>query len=685
MLRFIQTACLFFVALSSFAQNDATLVSTDSLNNLTVQAFYSQTKWKDAPLSISLLNQQKLQQQNPNSLLPAINTITGVRMEERSPGSYRLSIRGSLLRSPFGVRNIKVYWNNMPLSDGGGNTYLQLIEPQNITGVEVIKGPSSSVYGATTSGTVLLKTTFPFAENTKHTLQANVLTGSYNMLQANVGLTSQYKGMSMATQYLHQQTDGYREQSAMRKDAVQWNGNMQWKKQQLSLLLLYTDLFYQTPGGITEAQMLANPTLSRQATATLPSAIQQQAAINNKTLFAGASNQLSISNYFSFQSAVTISKTWFTNPFITNYEIREEDNLGLRMALVYKKNIRQLLVHITTGAELLSNQSAIDNYGNKNGRQDTVQFKDRVKATQQFAFTQLQLSFKKATLVAGVSINQQRYRYKRLPQSNFVQANSNIVATPRLAVLYKVSKAISLYTQVAKGFSPPSLAEIRPSDGNFYSNLQPEQGWNIEAGIKGNALADRLTFDVSLYRFKLRDAIVRRNNSAGAEYFINAGSIVQKGVEAMMEYQLIKNSHHFISAITLGNSFSYQPHRFKEYIVGNTSYAGNALTGVPKTVNVFTANVAFQRKSYINVLINHTSRLPLTDANDAFADAYTLVQIKLGYTIEIRKTTLELIAGVDNLLNQLYSLGNDINALGKRYYNPAPAKNYFVGLKMRLN
>jgi iron complex outermembrane receptor protein len=45
-------------------------------------------------------------------------------MEERSPGSYRLNIRGSSLRSPFGVRNVKIYYNNIPFTDPGGNTYL---------------------------------------------------------------------------------------------------------------------------------------------------------------------------------------------------------------------------------------------------------------------------------------------------------------------------------------------------------------------------------------------------------------------------------------------------------------------------------------------------------------------------------------------------------------------------------
>ena len=78
-------------------------------------------------------------------------------MEERSPGSFRLAIRGSSLRSPFGVRNVKVYWNGIPFTDAGGNTYLNLFDFNSIANIEVIKGPGGSMYGAGTGGVVLLE------------------------------------------------------------------------------------------------------------------------------------------------------------------------------------------------------------------------------------------------------------------------------------------------------------------------------------------------------------------------------------------------------------------------------------------------------------------------------------------------------------------------------------------------
>jgi iron complex outermembrane receptor protein len=47
-------------------------------------------------------------------------------------------------------------------------------------------------------------------------------------------------------------------------------------------------------------------------------------------------------------------------------------------------------------------------------------------------------------------------------------------------------------------------------------------------------------------------------------------------------------------------------------------------------------------------------------------------------------TRLAVYAGIGNLLNEKYSLGNDLNAIGNRYYNAAAPRNYYVGLKVTL-
>jgi len=60
------------------------------------------------------------------------------------------------------------------------------------------------------------------------------------------------------------------------------------------------------------------------------------------------------------------------------------------------------------------------------------------------------------------------------------------------------------------------------------------------------------------------------------------------------------------------------------------------------------------------------------------------LQIKFGKEFILNKHSINVFAGADNLLNEVYSLGNDINALGSRYFNPAPERNYYAGARFKF-
>jgi iron complex outermembrane receptor protein len=328
--------------------------------------------------------------------------------------------------------------------------------------------------------------------------------------------------------------------------------------------------------------------------------------------------------------------------------------------------------------------AGIDNYGNKKGIADTVQTKDRISVRQWFPFVQAEWQLKKKLLVqAGASTNAYQYQYRRLTGSDHAKKRKKFDEQflPRLAVLYPVTKHISVYTSVSKGFSPATLAEFRSSDGNINTELQPEFGWNYEFGIRGNSSDNRFEFDIAAYYFKLQQAIVRRNNSAGEEYFINAGGTNQKGLELRAAYSVIADPAACFTLIKIWSGFTFNDYVFTNYIIGTANHSGKALTGVPKYISVTGLDITTMPGIYLHTTFNYTSKLPLNDANDEFASAYNLLQGKIGWRGRLTSSiVLELFVGIDNALDEHYSLGNDINAFGKRYYNPSPRRNYFGGL-----
>jgi iron complex outermembrane receptor protein len=118
----------------------------------------------------------------------------------------------------------------------------------------------------------------------------------------------------------------------------------------------------------------------------------------------------------------------------------------------------------------------------------------------------------------------------------------------------------------------------------------------------------------------------------------------------------------------------------------DVDFSGNALTGTSPHISVTSLDLQIKRGFYSNFTFNFTDRIPLNDANTVYADRYHLITWKIGYHRNLNRIVgVDFFVGVDNLLNEKYSLGNDLNAFGNRYYNPSAERNYFAGLKVVLN
>nr|MBA3899695.1 TonB-dependent receptor plug domain-containing protein [Bacteroidota bacterium] len=255
------------------------------------------------PASVGIIGPKELERFDNASILPAVNTIPGVRMEERSPGSYRFSIRGSLIRSPFGVRNVKFYLNGIPFTDATGNTQLNLIDFYSIGRMEILKGPAGSIFGAGNGGVVLLDALQ--AKPGEKFIQATSTSGSFGLRSYNLLAAVSDEKTSNTINYSRRESEGYRKHSAMKREMFSWNSTIKIKESQsISIHALYSDLFYQIPGAINEQMLLENPRSAR------PGSIEQNSSINLKTFNLGASHKIEHKG-FSNISSVFAANTAF--------------------------------------------------------------------------------------------------------------------------------------------------------------------------------------------------------------------------------------------------------------------------------------------------------------------------------------------------------------------------------------
>lgn len=655
------------------------------LDEITVIGFDSNRRLLETPASVTLLQSQDLFRYNDASLVPAMNTIPGVRMEERSPGSYRISIRGSLLRAPFGVRNVKVYWNDIPFTEPNGNTPLNLLDLNNMGRVEVIKGPASSIYGAGTGGVVNIRSDRGnFNENF---LRASAMVGSYGLYRYAADWRINTERANFTFNYTQHQADGYRDHSGLDRKTAQFFAQFYPSEHRsISANIFYSDLYYEIPGGLTESQYLENPRQSR------PLSIERNASIDLEALQIGLSQDYSFNERFGNVTSLYSIFSFFENPFITDYKRDAAQGMGGRSRFYYNTSVGEVGLRFTAGGEFQTEKVVARNFGNVGGQPDTLRFDDELTSTQSLLFAQAEADLPaNFFLTLGLSYNRLNMDIYRLSDvalntSYRIARNFDPVVAPRIGLVKKLTDHIALHGSISYGFSPPTIDEVRTNEGSINEGLEAERGYNYEIGIRGNTFNNRLNFDFTAYSFQLRETIVNRTDVSTVVLFHNAGATSQQGIEALLNYYFVDAPRDFLSMVKVQNSTTYNYYKFLEYQRLDNDFSGNFLTGVAPFVNVFTLDAALRGGFYTSWTYNYTDQIPLNDANTVYATDYNLVMGKLGFkTIFAGAFETDLYVGVDNLLNLQYSLGNDLNAFAGRSFQPSPERNYFAGLRVRYN
>lgn len=660
----------------------------EHLEPLEIIAYFNQQPLLGLTASAQSISSSMIEAQQTNTLLPAINTVAGLRMEERSPGSYRLAMRGSLIRSPFGIRNVKIYLDEFSLTDAGGNTYLNLIDPISLSTIHVLKGPDGSLYGANSAGVIRIQPKGFDVQGNQGTLLLSG--GSFGLFQEQLSIQRKVNdNYSFSIDQSFTRSDGYREHTALNKKTFQtahkWNYS---NRNELRFFALYSDLEYNTPGGLTESQMRKNPRIARPASGAVPSAEEQNAAIFNKTFFGGIVHDTRFSERFSHTISFFGSHTDFENPFITNYEFRKENNLGIRTYFSYKDETNaQAKWQMQFGFEGQKGWNRIDNYDNDRGRPVASQAMYRLNNTQSSLFYRANINlYDRWTIETSIGFNQAEISYsQRYPE--VVNPDGHIsfknMWMPRIATSYLLTENLAVRGSVSKGYSPPTIAEVRSSDNLINSELKAETGVNYEIGMRMETTDRRFITDISCYNYNMNNGIVRQLRDNGAEYYVNAGEVKQKGVEASVwAYLLPLQKSSLIESLNVQSAVSYNYYRFGNYRVDDNDYTGNKVTAIPDWMWVTSLSITFPREIGLNISHNYTSSIPLNDANSVFADKYHLIQAKATFDWKTGFSQVQVFAGIDNLLNEKYSLGNDINAFGNRFFNPAPARNYYAGAKI---
>lgn len=687
--NFLPVIC---IPVFSFAQSDSTFIRSDSafstsdstkkLREVVVRGFETRQAPLQTPASIIRISPEEISRHSLSDPLPVFNSQAGIRMEERSPGSYRLTLRGSSLRSPFGVRNVKIYWNGIPVSDANGTTYFNLVDFNTLGSIEILKGPAGSIFGAGYGGVVQLGTP---AAAPGHELSGSFQGGSFASYSENVRYQYASRRMNLLAAFSGRSSDGYRRHSAMSGYNGIFSGSFFLNpKQTLTFSYSGAHIDYRTPGGLTETQMEADRRASRPATPTLPSALAQNAGIEQTYHLAGLTHDWQLSPQASLGATVFYVQNDLTNPFITNYERRDEKTGGYR--LLGRRISGKIILY--AGSEGIFTSSAFHVYENNLGREGAWLYTTDLLSSQLTHFVQAQLFLPGGVeLTGGLSYNTQLYRNETTASRSenlSIREKPVVPWSPRIAVLKSLNAKTSLFYTFSNGYSPPTAQEMT---ANFESGrnirLRAEKGVSHEAGFKSQWTKAFRT-EIAAYHQVVRDALVRQVLDDGSEQFHNTGRIIQKGLEVTQRLTFENNTRYIRSTDLLLN-LTLNDFRFGSYTNDGTDLKGKWLPGAPGTSVAFSGKWVQRKGLYLSADVNYISAMYLNSTNTVRNEGYTTTRLRAGWKLALGpKINLNFYGGADNLLNEKYSLGFDFNALGGRFYNPAPLRNYHAGAGITL-
>ena len=139
---------------------------TITLEQMSITATKVQRATKQISESIAVVDEKTINDENILNIQDAIQNIPGVIAESSSNSpNPRLIIRGAGLKARFGVREIMVIKDGVPMTDPDSFTRFDFIDMQDVSNIEVQKGPGSINAVNATGGVIQLVTKSVFTED----------------------------------------------------------------------------------------------------------------------------------------------------------------------------------------------------------------------------------------------------------------------------------------------------------------------------------------------------------------------------------------------------------------------------------------------------------------------------------------------------------------------------------------
>lgn len=662
------------------------------LNEVLIKTNNFQSELRKISASISFITKKEIQSNDQINLAPVLNMNPGVYMQNGTLSTNRITIRGIGSRTPFGTSKIRAYYQDIPLTNGSGETTIEDIELAGISKMEILKGPSSSLYGAALGGTIQMIPNKGLFDT--YSLQTNYTFGSFGLQKILINANLGNKTNSAYITYSNTHKEGYRENNQLNRQTFSVSSNHYINEfNNLVVIANLIDLKAYIPSSLDQDDYINNP---EEAAFTWG---RSKGFEDYTKLLLGLSWQHDYASGLKQISSVFGSSlnAYEARPF--NILDQNTNGFGIRSRLINSSIVFNKKLQWAAGLEFFNDSNKFKTF--ENLYQDYPpeigsvqgQLLSDFKETRYYLnlFAEAKYHFSKKTILDfGFNYNKTSYRLddKYDKDNNDYSGDYSFkgIFSPKLGLTYQLPSNNMLYGIISHGFSPPTLEETLLPGGLINTNIQPETGWNYEIGSRGNFIKTIFNYEISFYYMDVDDLLVARRTGDDEFIGVNAGKTIHKGMEISLNYFIFNNAKLQLSH---KNAFSLNNYSFEEFKDLEDDYSGNDLTGVPD--KTFNSQLFLNTKTGLYAYINYqyVGAIPIRDDNTIYSESYQLVSLKTGYIKSIgNHFQIDAFLGLNNVFNEKYPSMLQINAgsfgnNAPRYYYPGEPFNYYAALNLK--
>jgi iron complex outermembrane recepter protein len=654
---------------------------------ITVTATRSERRTEEVPAAVSVVGREQLEQTPMTNIKDALEGMPSTLIGSKNQGyDARLLIRGAGLKARYGIREIMVLLNGIPLTDPDSFTRLDFIDTQLIDRVEVVRGPNSTLWGINaTGGTVNVITRSPGHEWGG---SATADAGSYGASAFQLN----YSGAIAGRHFLSV--------DASRREATNdWRPHNRFETSQLTLqpwitlgdgmvlenYVSYTEADIELPGSLVVSPRSGVD----QWTPYLESGLVQVTADPWRNSGRTSDILFAASRLRTELGALRVEPLLFVNSWNHYHPVTGKINVadtlvgGIDVPVIWEHGGGALTGGLTARFDMQDGEAYT--YA------DVVTLPDgRILHTESDRRGDLMESTSQDTMLYGVYAQESARLSERwlvdlgmrvdhirfdvtgvellafdYRSGQYVQGVGDIdsvrdytALSPRVAAVLALGADLHLYGNISTGAQTPTSSELTTNP-----DLDLTRVVNYELGLKGRF--SFLTFDAAAYHAVVTNEVVQVVEGFGYTEYVNAGETEKNGLELSL------TATPWLG-LAIGGGYAYSDYTyvdFSEPAYGrNVDRSGNRLPYIPR--HQYSVFAAYQHPSGLTARLsaNTWGSYFVDNANSQTYGGYSLVT---DLAVGCRWRWIEVMLMVQNLFDDRYAVEVQKDLYGTLDYSPA--------------